>query len=90
MDNKGQVSTVSHVLLWVVVAVIGVWLVWSATHSNNEKNNYQPGSSSSDNHSNRWPLTFDFNFSCVPQRILQEQGDKGGNHGVITNGQISH
>lgn len=69
-EENSNARLVSHILLWVIVVVIGAWLVWSATHSSTQNNKYASGSSSSDNHSTRWPLTFDFNFSCVPRELL--------------------
>ena len=86
MNEKGQISTVSHVLLWIVIIGIGVWLIYSATHTNTENNKYAPGATVSDNHSSRWPLTFDFNFSCVSQGLT----DKWGKSNVPTNSQINH
>jgi hypothetical protein len=66
MDNKGQADPrlFSHIFLWIIVAGIGIWLIWSATHTNIENNKYAPGSTSNDNHSTRWPFTIDLNFSC--------------------------
>ena len=76
---KGQISTgslISHIILWVVISGIGIWLVYSATHTNTENNKYAPGATVSDNHSSRWPLTMDFNFSCVNQGLQDKWGGK--------------
>lgn len=70
MENSPARLT-SHILLWIIVAGIGIWLIYSATHTNTENNRFAPGSNSSDNHSTRWPLTFDFNMSCVRNDSLK-------------------
>lgn len=83
-NSKGQVTTssvVSHILLWLVVAGIGAWLVYAATHTNTENNRYAPGANVSDNHSTRWPFTIDLNFSCSRQGLM----DKGVKTNAITN-----
>jgi len=74
-DNKiSHGSLASHILLWVVVVIIAIWLIYSATHTTTENNRYAPGATVSDNHSNRWPFTFDFNFSCVRQGLSDQWG----------------
>lgn len=88
MDEKiSKGSLASHILLWVVVGTIGIWLVWSATHSTTENNKFAPGATVSDNHSNRWPLSWDFNFSCVRQGLEDEWGGKknGGKTPSVNN-----
>lgn len=34
---------VSHIGLWIMVIIIGGWLVWQATHTNTENNRYGSG-----------------------------------------------
>lgn len=60
--NKGNLT--SHIILWVVIICIGIYLIYSATHTNTEYNRLAPGASSNDNHSIRWPFTIDLNFAC--------------------------
>ena len=89
MNKKGQTtapSLVSHIFLWIIILGIGAWLVYSATHSNTENNKYAPGATINDNHSTRWPLTIDFNFSCSRQGLE----DKWGKANVSTNTQVNH
>jgi hypothetical protein len=77
LSSKGQISTasmVSHILLWIVVIGVGVWLVYAATHSNTQNQRIAPGATVNDNHSTRWPLTLDFNFSCVNQGLQDKWG----------------
>ena len=88
MNNKGQASTASHVLLWVFVIAIGAWLAWSATHAVTNNDKFAPGATVSDNHSQRWPLTFDFNFSCVRQGLEDKWGGKF--NVVATNSEVHH
>lgn len=76
---EGKPNILSHVGLWLVALSIVVWLVYSATHTSTENNRYAPGATVNDNHSSRWPLTFDFNFSCVSQGLSDKWG-KGQNY----------
>lgn len=39
MANE-DLRKVSHIGLWIVVFIIGAWLVWSATHTTTENNRY--------------------------------------------------
>lgn len=64
--EPSPIRTASHIGLWIIVAGIGIWLIYSATHTHNERNTFAPGSTSNENHIVRWPLTIDLNLSCVP------------------------
>lgn len=75
MENNGA-RLASHIGLWILGLGIVVWLVYSATHTQTEFNRYAPGATVSDNHSARWPLTLDFNFSCVNQGLQDKWGQK--------------
>lgn len=58
----------SHIGLWIIVIGIGVWLVYSATHSTTENNKYAPGSASYDVKITDWPLS----FGCVPINVMDK------------------
>jgi hypothetical protein len=82
MNNSGQV-TVHQILVWAAIILITGWLLWSATHSSHTTSSFGSGTTNNDNHSTRWPFTLDFNFSCVPQKILDQEAERNKN--VSTN-----
>ena len=78
---------VSHILLWIVIIGIGVYLIFRATHSTTENNKYAPNSNPTDITHNGIRLADDislFNFSCSRQGLQ----DKGGKN-VTTNAQTN-
>lgn len=50
MAENPTARKISHIGLWCVVAGIGVWLVYSATHTTTENNKYGSGTT---------PITFE-------------------------------
>lgn len=76
MEESPGLRKASHIGLWILVLMIGGWLVWQATHTTTENNKYASGATVNDNHSARWPLTLDFNFSCVNQGLQDKWGSK--------------
>jgi len=70
MDSP--VRTASHIGLWICVFIIGIWLVWSATHTSTENNKYASGSNPIDYTSNGLRLVDKielFNFSCAREGL---------------------
>ena len=64
--NPNPLRTASHIGLWLCVVLIGIWLVWSATH--NTSNKYYADSKPTDIKHDGFRLVdrIDlFNFSCA-------------------------
>lgn len=53
--NEG-VRTASHIGLWVAIIIIGIWLVYAATHTNTENNKYGSGTIPVSHTSNNYGL----------------------------------
>ena len=72
MDTPSPIRTASHIGLWIVVIGIGIWLVYSATHTSTENNKYAPNSNPTDITHNGFRLVDSidlFNFSCARQGL---------------------
>ena len=66
------IRTASHIGLWICVIVIGIWLIYAATHTSTENNKYAPGSNPIDYTSNGIRLVDKidlFNFSCAREGL---------------------
>jgi hypothetical protein len=73
--NPNPIRTASHIGLWIVVVLIGAWLVYSATHTSTENNKYASGSNPIDYTSNGIRLVDKidlFNFSCAREGLKDE------------------
>lgn len=73
--NPTPLRTASHIGLWIAVVIIGIWLVYSATHTSTENNKYAPGSHPIDNTSNGIRLVDKidmFNFSCAREGLKDD------------------
>ena len=46
--SKG--SLVSHILLWIVILAIGVWLVYAATHTKTKNDNFSGNAKQTNNY----------------------------------------
>jgi hypothetical protein len=64
MDDQ-PVNTASHILLWICVLGITVWLVWSATHSTTNNDKFAPGSAQI-SPSFAGLRLFDLYLGCIP------------------------
>lgn len=77
--NTSPLRTASHIGLWIAVIGIGIWLVWSATHTSTENNKYAPNSNPTDITHNGLRLADDinlFNFSCERHGLSDKWGTK--------------
>ena len=80
MNNKGQVvNTASHILLWLVIIAIGVWLIWSATHTNTNKTVNLAGSAPQETTINKGFMSdlIEINLSCVPKGLVNKTYNNG-------------
>ena len=70
--QPNPIRTASHIGLWIAVVSIGAWLVWSATHTKTEHNNYATGSNPVDikHEGIRFVYKIDLlNFSCAREGL---------------------
>lgn len=56
MPDEGM-RKASHIGLWILMFLIGGWLVWQATHTNTENNSYAKGSASYGINNTYYPLS---------------------------------
>lgn len=60
LNNKGEIessgSFISHILLWVVLIGLAVFLTWSAVNKKTEDNTYQRGAVDASHATNVYPL----------------------------------
>jgi len=73
MDNNGQSngpSIASHILLWIFMAGVGVWLVYSATHTKNKTDTFTGNAKQTNNyHVTRNYALFALDLALTPFSI---------------------
>lgn len=55
MENS--TNTISHILLWIVVVGLGIFLTWSAVNKKSDIDNYAKGANHYDIHHTYYPLS---------------------------------
>ena len=87
LNNKGQASIASHILLWIIAIGIIIWLVWSATHTNTTRTVNLAGSTPTETTVNKGFLSdlFEINFSCIPRGLINKTYNNGVNSAITSN-----